>query len=168
MADLLREEEIESRLVEVECDREGDELVRDWKFEDFDEAIAFVNRVAEAAFALSLIGGGRSIGQSLIGQGGAEGAFRGPDPRRLGRCRVAIEPPARPVGEACAARQRSDQRLQIRVGCCYRSCRRCMNDDDPSRSSSSRADGKDAPQRRRFAVPDRRSKAAARCDARSQ
>ena len=49
MADLLREEEIESKLVEVEWDREGDELVRDWKFEDFDEAIAFVNRVAEAA-----------------------------------------------------------------------------------------------------------------------
>jgi 4a-hydroxytetrahydrobiopterin dehydratase len=51
MADLLREEEIESKLVEVEWDREGDELVRDWKFEDFDEAIAFVNRVAEAAEA---------------------------------------------------------------------------------------------------------------------
>ena len=49
MADLLSEEEIESKLVEVEWDREGDELVRDWKFEDFDEAIAFVNRVAEAA-----------------------------------------------------------------------------------------------------------------------
>ena len=49
MADLLREEEIESKLVEVDWDREGDGLVRDWKFEDFDEAIAFVNRVAEAA-----------------------------------------------------------------------------------------------------------------------
>lgn len=49
MADLLREDEIESKLVEVEWEREGDELFRDWKFEDFAEAIAFVNRVAEAA-----------------------------------------------------------------------------------------------------------------------
>jgi 4a-hydroxytetrahydrobiopterin dehydratase len=49
MADLLREEEITSRLVDIEWDREGDEIVRDWKFEDFAEAIAFVNRVAEAA-----------------------------------------------------------------------------------------------------------------------
>jgi 4a-hydroxytetrahydrobiopterin dehydratase len=49
MADLLREDEIESKLVEVDWQREGDELVRDWKFEDFAEAIAFVNRVAEAA-----------------------------------------------------------------------------------------------------------------------
>jgi 4a-hydroxytetrahydrobiopterin dehydratase len=49
MADLLSEDEITSRLVDVEWDREGDEIVRDWKFENFAEAIAFVNRVAEAA-----------------------------------------------------------------------------------------------------------------------
>ena len=29
--------------------REGDEIVRDWKLEDFAAAIAFVNRVAEVA-----------------------------------------------------------------------------------------------------------------------
>jgi 4a-hydroxytetrahydrobiopterin dehydratase len=30
-------------------EREGDEIVRNWKFNDFAEAMAFVNRVAEAA-----------------------------------------------------------------------------------------------------------------------
>jgi 4a-hydroxytetrahydrobiopterin dehydratase len=49
MADLLSDEEIESRLEGTEWKREGDEIVRNWKFEDFAEAIAFVNRVAEAA-----------------------------------------------------------------------------------------------------------------------
>jgi 4a-hydroxytetrahydrobiopterin dehydratase len=49
MADLLSEDEIASKLLDVNWEREGDEIVRDWKFEDFAEAIAFVNRVAEAA-----------------------------------------------------------------------------------------------------------------------
>jgi len=49
MAELLSEDEIESKLVGFSWRREGDEIVRDWKFEDFAEAIAFVNRVAEAA-----------------------------------------------------------------------------------------------------------------------
>jgi 4a-hydroxytetrahydrobiopterin dehydratase len=49
MTDLLSEDEIASRLVDVEWEREEDGIVRDWKFEDFSEAIAFVNRVAEAA-----------------------------------------------------------------------------------------------------------------------
>jgi 4a-hydroxytetrahydrobiopterin dehydratase len=49
MADLLSEDEIESKLVGLSWHREDDEIVRDWKFEDFAEAIAFVNRVAEAA-----------------------------------------------------------------------------------------------------------------------
>jgi 4a-hydroxytetrahydrobiopterin dehydratase len=49
MAELLSEDEIASRLVGVPWEREGDEITRDWKFEDFAEAIAFVNRVAEAA-----------------------------------------------------------------------------------------------------------------------
>ena len=49
MADLLSEDEIESRLVGLSWEREDDEIVRDWKFENFAEAIAFVNRVAEAA-----------------------------------------------------------------------------------------------------------------------
>ncbi|MGZ4187319.1 MAG: 4a-hydroxytetrahydrobiopterin dehydratase [Gaiellaceae bacterium] len=49
MAELLSEDEIESKLVGFSWQREGDEIVRDWKFESFAEAIAFVNRVAEAA-----------------------------------------------------------------------------------------------------------------------
>ncbi|MGZ4183071.1 MAG: 4a-hydroxytetrahydrobiopterin dehydratase [Solirubrobacteraceae bacterium] len=49
MADLLGEDEIESRLVGLSWERRDDEIVRDWKFESFAEAIAFVNRVAEAA-----------------------------------------------------------------------------------------------------------------------
>jgi 4a-hydroxytetrahydrobiopterin dehydratase len=49
MADLLNDEEIESRLQGSDWQREGDEIVREWKFKDFGEAIAFVNRVAEAA-----------------------------------------------------------------------------------------------------------------------
>jgi 4a-hydroxytetrahydrobiopterin dehydratase len=49
MAELLSEDEIESKLVGLSWEREGDEIVRDWKFENFADAIAFVNRVAEAA-----------------------------------------------------------------------------------------------------------------------
>ncbi|HEY1511322.1 MAG TPA: 4a-hydroxytetrahydrobiopterin dehydratase [Solirubrobacteraceae bacterium] len=49
MAELLSEDEISSRLVGLDWERNGDEITRDWKFEDFAEAIAFVNRVAEAA-----------------------------------------------------------------------------------------------------------------------
>jgi 4a-hydroxytetrahydrobiopterin dehydratase len=49
MAQLLNDEEITSRLVGSEWRREGDEIVRDWQFKDFAEAMAFVGRVAEAA-----------------------------------------------------------------------------------------------------------------------
>ena len=49
MAELLGDDEIASRLDDCEWEREGDEIVREWKFEDFAEAMAFVNRVAEAA-----------------------------------------------------------------------------------------------------------------------
>jgi 4a-hydroxytetrahydrobiopterin dehydratase len=49
MAELLSEEDIDSRLEDNEWQREGDEIVREWKFADFAEAMAFVNRVAEAA-----------------------------------------------------------------------------------------------------------------------
>jgi 4a-hydroxytetrahydrobiopterin dehydratase len=49
MAELLSEDEISSRLVDLDWDRNGDEITHDWKFEDFAGAIAFVNRVAEAA-----------------------------------------------------------------------------------------------------------------------
>ena len=51
MADLLTDEEIASRLESSEWKREGEQIVRDWKFDDFAAAIAFVNRVAEAAEA---------------------------------------------------------------------------------------------------------------------
>ncbi len=51
MADLLTDEEIAARLESSEWKREGEQIVRDWKFDDFAAAIAFVNRVAEAAEA---------------------------------------------------------------------------------------------------------------------
>jgi 4a-hydroxytetrahydrobiopterin dehydratase len=46
---LLTDDEIATRLDGAEWRREGDEIVRDWRFKDFAEAIAFVNRVAEVA-----------------------------------------------------------------------------------------------------------------------
>ena len=46
---LLSEELVAERLRDGEWQREGDEIVRDFKFADFAEAMAFVNRVAEAA-----------------------------------------------------------------------------------------------------------------------
>jgi len=51
MAQLLSDEEIASRLQSSEWTREGDEIVRDRDFQDFAEAMAFVNRVAETAEA---------------------------------------------------------------------------------------------------------------------
>jgi 4a-hydroxytetrahydrobiopterin dehydratase len=49
MTELLNETEIEARLKRLAWEREGDEIVREWRFEDFAEAVAFVNRVAEVA-----------------------------------------------------------------------------------------------------------------------
>ena len=49
MTELLSDSEIEDRLRDSDWRHEGDEIVRDWKFRDFSEAMAFVNRVAEAA-----------------------------------------------------------------------------------------------------------------------
>jgi 4a-hydroxytetrahydrobiopterin dehydratase len=49
MSDLLRDDDIASRLEGSEWQREGDEIVRELKFEDFAAAMAFVNRVAELA-----------------------------------------------------------------------------------------------------------------------
>jgi 4a-hydroxytetrahydrobiopterin dehydratase len=49
MAELLSETEIEARLKRLAWEREGDEIVREWRFEDFAEAVVFVNRVAEVA-----------------------------------------------------------------------------------------------------------------------
>ncbi len=49
MAQLLAEDDIASRLEDTEWRREGDELVRDWQFEDFAGAMQFANHVADEA-----------------------------------------------------------------------------------------------------------------------
>lgn len=49
MAELLNDIEIDTRLKRLAWEREGDEIVREWRFEDFAEAVGFVNRVAEVA-----------------------------------------------------------------------------------------------------------------------
>jgi 4a-hydroxytetrahydrobiopterin dehydratase len=49
MTDLLRDDEIASRLEESEWQREGDEIVRERKFDDFAAAMSFVNQVAQKA-----------------------------------------------------------------------------------------------------------------------
>ena len=49
--ELLSDADIETRLGGLDWSREGDEIVRELKFDDFAAAIAFVNRVAEAAEA---------------------------------------------------------------------------------------------------------------------
>ena len=49
MAQLLTDDEISSRLEGLEWKREGEQIVRDLKFADFKEAIAFVDRVAAVA-----------------------------------------------------------------------------------------------------------------------
>jgi 4a-hydroxytetrahydrobiopterin dehydratase len=49
MTQLLTDDEIATRLTASAWEREGDEIVREWKFADFGAALAFVNRVADAA-----------------------------------------------------------------------------------------------------------------------
>ncbi|MGO9955280.1 MAG: 4a-hydroxytetrahydrobiopterin dehydratase [Solirubrobacteraceae bacterium] len=49
MAEVLNEDEINSRLRRLPWERKGDEIVRERRFDDFAEAIAFVNRVADVA-----------------------------------------------------------------------------------------------------------------------
>ncbi len=78
---LLAEEEITQRLAGSSWRREGDEIVRDFKLEDFGDAIAFVNRVAEAAEAANhhpdiLIHGWSKVRLSITNhsQGGLTGA----------------------------------------------------------------------------------------------
>ena len=51
MTELLGDDEVASRLLGSPWTRENDEIVRDLKFEDFAQAIAFVNRVAALAEA---------------------------------------------------------------------------------------------------------------------
>ena len=49
MAELLNDDAIEARLQGSDWKREGEHIVRDRQFKDFKAAIAFVNRVADAA-----------------------------------------------------------------------------------------------------------------------
>ena len=49
MAELLGDEEIVSRLRGSAWERAGDEIVREWRFDDFSAALAFVNRVGQVA-----------------------------------------------------------------------------------------------------------------------
>jgi 4a-hydroxytetrahydrobiopterin dehydratase len=49
MAELLSNDSIETWVAASDWQREGSEIVREWKFKDFAEAIAFVNRVADAS-----------------------------------------------------------------------------------------------------------------------
>jgi 4a-hydroxytetrahydrobiopterin dehydratase len=49
MAETLNDDDIETRLKRLAWEREGDEIVREWRFEDFGEAVDFVGRVAEVA-----------------------------------------------------------------------------------------------------------------------
>src|SRR3954454_19878397 len=46
---LLSEEDVAERLRDSAWERDGDEIDGEWKFDDFAAAMAFVNRVAEAA-----------------------------------------------------------------------------------------------------------------------
>jgi 4a-hydroxytetrahydrobiopterin dehydratase len=49
MAEVLNDDEVSSRLRRLSWERENDEIVREWRFDGFTEAIAFVNQVAEAS-----------------------------------------------------------------------------------------------------------------------
>jgi len=51
MAQLLDDDQIHAAIQRVQWSRKGDAIARGWKFDDFTGAIAFVNRVAEAAEA---------------------------------------------------------------------------------------------------------------------
>jgi 4a-hydroxytetrahydrobiopterin dehydratase len=46
---LLADPEIKANLAASEWHRDGQTIVREWTFADFNQAIAFVNRVADAA-----------------------------------------------------------------------------------------------------------------------
>ena len=49
MTELLSDSDIAQRLEGSQWAREDDEIVREWKFDDFAAAMAFVNQVAEVA-----------------------------------------------------------------------------------------------------------------------
>jgi 4a-hydroxytetrahydrobiopterin dehydratase len=47
----LSDEQIQRKLASSDWRREGDAIVREWRLHDFSHAMAFVNRVADAAEA---------------------------------------------------------------------------------------------------------------------
>ena len=49
MSDLLKADDVASRLEDSDWQREDDEIVRELKFADFATAMAYVNRVAQEA-----------------------------------------------------------------------------------------------------------------------
>jgi 4a-hydroxytetrahydrobiopterin dehydratase len=49
MTQRLSDEDIAARLAGSDWERDGDEIVREWRFADFAAAVTFVNRVAEEA-----------------------------------------------------------------------------------------------------------------------
>jgi 4a-hydroxytetrahydrobiopterin dehydratase len=51
VAERLTQEAIEARLAQSTWQRQGEAIVRELTFDDFSQAMAFVNRVAEAAEA---------------------------------------------------------------------------------------------------------------------
>jgi 4a-hydroxytetrahydrobiopterin dehydratase len=51
--ELLNDEQIAEHLSDSEWAREGDEIVREWKFENFARAMEFVNAVGELAEAMN-------------------------------------------------------------------------------------------------------------------
>ena len=46
---ILGDSQIDEKLAAGEWHRQGEAIVREWKLDDFAQALAFVNRVAEAA-----------------------------------------------------------------------------------------------------------------------
>ena len=85
---LLSDTEIEERLNRSDWTRSGDEIVRDWKFADFAEAMAFVNRVADAAEQANhhpdiLVHGWNKVRLSLTNH--SEGGLTEPDFAMAGR-----------------------------------------------------------------------------------
>lgn len=46
---ILSDQEIDARLVQTDWHRDGSSITREWEFADFAQAVAFVNRVADAA-----------------------------------------------------------------------------------------------------------------------
>jgi len=48
---LLEEDQIQEKLAASDWERHGESIVREWHLEDFAQALAFVNRVGEAAEA---------------------------------------------------------------------------------------------------------------------